>query len=332
MTAFFSPSRRLVAAAAAGLLGAAAAALPAAALAQAAYPERTVRLVVGFAPGGSDISARIVAQKLSQLWGQPIVVDNKPGAGGNIGADIVAKAAPDGYTLLLAVNSYTINTSVYKGLSWDLLRDFTPIGRYGASPMVVVVNEKSPIRSMADLVAFAKANPGKLNYGSAGPGTAPHLVVEQFIQQTGLSMTHIPYKGSAPSVTALLADEVQLAFGAQSAFDAFIKAGRLRPLAVTTAARQDSLRDVPTVQEAAGVPFDADIWYGLLGPARMPADIVRKISEDLRRVLADPDTQTRLREAGVTPAFLSPADTGQLMQRDVARWRTVAQRIKLTLD
>jgi len=297
-----------------------------------AFPERPVRLVVGFAPGGSDISARIVALKLSQLWGQPVVVDNKPGAAGNIGADIVAKAAPDGYTLLLAVNSYTINTSVYKGLTWDLMRDFTPIGRYAASPMVVVVNDKSPARTMAELVAFAKANPGKLNYGSAGPGTAPHLVVEQFAQATGLSLVHVPYKGSAPSVLALMTDEVQLAFGAQSAFDAHIKAGKLRPLAVTTAVRQEALKDLPTIKEATGIDFDADIWYGLLGPAKMPADVVRKISDDLRKVLADPDTQSRLREAGVAPAFLAPAETGQLMQRDVARWRTVAQRIKLQLD
>ena len=300
--------------------------------AHAAYPERPVRLIVGFAPGGSDISARIVALKLSQLWGQQIIVDNKPGAAGNIGADLVAKAAPDGYTLLLAVNSYTINTSVYKGLSWDLLRDFTPVGRYGASPMVVVVNDKSPAKSMAELVAFAKANPGKLNYGSAGPGTAPHLAVEQFAQSTGLALTHIPYKGSAPSVLALMSDEVQLAFGAQSAFDAHIKSGRLRALAVTTAVRQEALKDLPTIKEATGVDFDADIWYGLLAPAKTPADIVRKISEDLRKVLADPDTQAKLRDAGVAPAFLSPGDTQQLMQRDVTRWRDVAQRIKLTLD
>jgi tripartite-type tricarboxylate transporter receptor subunit TctC len=300
--------------------------------AQASYPERPVRLVVGFAPGGSDISARIVAQKLSQMWGQQVIVENRPGAAGNIGANVVAKAAPDGYTLLLCVNSYTINTSVYRDLPWDLLRDFTPIGRYATSPMVVVVNDKSPARTLAELVAHAKAHPGKLNYGSAGAGTAPHLVVELFTQQTGLSIAHIPYKGSAPSVTALLGDEVQLAFGAQSAFDAFIKAGRLRPLAVTTAARQDALRDVPTIQEALGIEFDADIWYGLLAPARLPAEVQRKISEDLRRALADPDTQARLREAGVTPAFLAPAETAQLMQRDVARWRAVAQRIRLSLD
>ncbi|WP_418320865.1 tripartite tricarboxylate transporter substrate binding protein [Piscinibacter sakaiensis] len=311
---------------------AAAAALTLATAANAAYPDKSVRLVVGFAPGGSDISGRIVAQKLSQLWGQSIVVDNKPGAAGNIGADLVARAAPDGYTLLLAVNSYTINTTVYRNLSWDLQRDFVPIARYGTSPMVVVVNEKLPVRTLPELVAHAKANPGKLNYGSAGQGTAPHLVVEQFLQQTGTSMAHIPYKGSAPSVTAVLADEVQVAFGAQSAFESFIKAGKLRTLAVTTEQRSQALPDVPTVREAMNIDFDADIWYGLLAPANTPPAIVQKISDDLRKVLADPETQTKLREVGVTANFLGSQDMRNLIQRDVAKWREVANRIKLTMD
>lgn len=331
MKRFFSSSRRAAAGSLAALL-AMALGLPLAARAQAAYPERPVRLVVGFAPGGSDISARIVAQKLSQLWGQQIFVDNKPGAAGNIGADIVAKAPPDGHTLLLAVNSYTINTSVYKGLSWDLLRDFAPVGRYGYSSMVVVVNDKMPVRTMGELLAYVKANPGKLNYGSAGPGSAPHLATELFAYKTGSVVTHVPYKGSGPSVMGLLADEVQFSFGAHSAFDAFIKAGRLRPLAVTTAARQQSLPDVPTIKEAVNVDFDADIWYGLLAPAKTPPAIVHKISEDLKKVLADPETQARLREAGVQPAHLGAAEMGALMQRNVAGWREVANRIKLSLE
>ena len=298
----------------------------------ATYPDKPVRLVVGFSPGGSDISARIMAQKLSQLWGQQVFVDNRAGAAGNIGADAVARAAPDGYTLLLCVNSYTINTTVYRNLSWDLLRDFAPVGRYAASPLVVVVNDKGPVKTFAELLAYARANPGKLNYGSAGAGTAPHLAVELFAQRTGLDMTHIPYKGSAPSVTALLANEVQLAFGAQAAFDSFIKAGRLRPLAVTTATRAASLPDVPTVQESGIADFDVDIWYGLLAPAKTPDPVIRKLSDDLRKVLADPDTQAKLRESGVEPAFLEPQQMGALMKRDVERWRQVANRIKLTLD
>jgi tripartite-type tricarboxylate transporter receptor subunit TctC len=287
---------------------------------------------VGFAPGGSDISARIVAQKLSQLWGQNVFVDNRPGAAGNIGADAVARAAPDGYTLLLCVNSYTINTSVYRNLNWDLLRDFAPVGRYAASPLVVVVNDKMPAKNVSEFIAYAKANPGKLNYGSAGAGTAPHLAVELFAQRAGQTMTHIPYKGSAPSVTALLADEVQFAFGALSAFDAFIKAGKLRPLAVTTARRYSQLPEVPTLQEAGIPDFDVDIWYGLLAPAKTPEPIIRKLSEDLKKVLADPDTQARLRDAGVETAFLEPQQMADLMKRDVERWRQVATRIKLQLD
>jgi tripartite-type tricarboxylate transporter receptor subunit TctC len=300
--------------------------------ASADYPDRPVRIVVGFAPGGSDISVRILGPKLTELWHQPVVIDNRPGAAGNLGADLVAKAAPDGYTILLCVNSYTINTSVYRGLSWDLLRDFAPVGRYASSPMAVVVNDRVPAKSLAELIAFAKANPGKLNYGSAGSGTAPHLAAELFAIQTGVQMVHVPYKGSAPSVTALITKEVDLSFGALSAFEAFIKDGRVRTLAVTTAKRSSQLPDVPTVGESGVRDFDVDIWYGLIVPAKTPAATVKKISDDLGRVMSDPDTQTKLRQRGLEPAYLDPAQTGELMRRDVARWRDVANRVKLSLD
>ena len=306
--------------------------LAAAGTAQAAFPDRAVRLIVGFAPGGSDISARILAQKLTELWKQPVVVDNKPGAAGNIGADIAAKSLPDGYTLLLCVNSYTINTTVYKNLSWDLLRDFAPVGRYATSPLVVVVNDKMPVKNMAELLAYAKAHKGALNYGSAGPGTAPHLATELFASKTGVEMTHVPYKGSAPSVTALVADEVQLSFGALSAFDSFIKNGRLRPLAVTTAKRSAQLPDLPTVAEGGIAGFDVDIWYGLLAPAKTPPAIVKQLSDDLAKVMADPDTQAKIRNAGLEPAYLDSARMAELMKRDVARWRDVANRVKLSLE
>lgn len=298
----------------------------------AAFPDRPVRLVVGFAPGGSDIGGRILAQKLSELWGQPVVVENKAGAAGNIGADAVAKAAPDGYTMLLFVNSYTINTTVHKNLSWDLLRDFAPVGRYVSSPMVVVVNDKLPVKSLRELIAHAKANPGKLNFGSAGSGTAPHLVAEQFALQTGMKMVHVPYKGSAPSVTGLLADEVQMSFAASSSVDGFIKDGRLKPLAVTTSRRDPQYPDLPTIAEA-GVPgFDADIWYGFVVPSKTPKDIVKKLADDLARVMADADTQSKLRQRGLEPAWLGAEAMGELMRRDVARWKEVATKINLTLD
>ena len=298
----------------------------------AAFPDRPVRIVVGFPPGGSDISARILAQKLQELWGQGVVVENRAGAAGNIGAGFVANAPADGYTILLCVNSYTINTTVYRNLGWDLLRDFAPVGRFATSPMVVVVNPLLPAKNMRELIDHARANPGKLNYGSAGSGTAPHLAGELFAMETGLQMTHVPYKGSAPSVTALLANEVQFSFGALSAFEAFIKDGRLRPLAVTTAARSALAPGLPTVIESGIAGFDADIWYGFLVPAKTPAAITAKLSADLARVLADPDTQAKLKQRGLDPAYLGEQALADLMRRDVARWRTVAERIKLVLD
>jgi tripartite-type tricarboxylate transporter receptor subunit TctC len=297
-----------------------------------AFPDKPVRIIVGFAPGGSDISARLVGQKLSELWGQPVVIDNRPGAAGNIGAGAVANAAPDGYTLLLLVNSYTINTSLYKNLSWDLVRDFAPIGRYATSPMVVVVNDKLPVKTFAEFVAYAKANKGKLNYGSAGTGTAPHLAGELFALRSGIEMTHVAYKGSAPSVTALVADEVQASFGAMSAFDTMVQQGRLKPLAVTTATRYSRLPNVPTVAESGIAGFDVDIWYGLVAPAKTPAAIVKKISDDLARVMKDPDLLTKLKDRGLEPDYLDSAKTEQLIKQDVQRWREVINNLKLSLE
>jgi tripartite-type tricarboxylate transporter receptor subunit TctC len=318
--------RRLVVLLLAALLGVSAGA------AAQTFPERPVRMIVGFAPGGSDISLRILTPRLAELWGQPVIVDNRPGAGGNLGADVVARAAPDGYTVLLCVNSYTINTTVYRNLSWDLARDFAPVGRYAISPLAVVVNDRVPAKTMAELVAYARANPGKLNYASAGAGTAPHLAAELFAMQAGVQMVHVPYKGSGPAVTAMIAKEVDLAFGAASAFEATMKDGRVRPLAVTTAKRWSQLPEVPTVIESGIAGFDVDIWYGLLVPAKTPPAIVQKMSQDLARVLAEPDVQAALRSRGVEAAYLNPQQLGELMRRDVARWREVATRIKLTLD
>ena len=297
-----------------------------------AFPERPVRLIVGFSPGGSDISARLVAQKLSDLWGQPVIIENRPGAAGNIGADMVAKAGPDGHTILLFVNSYTINTSLYRNLSWDLLRDFAPIGRYATSPLVMVVNDKMPVQKFSEFVTYAKANPGKINYGSAGSGSAPHLAGELFALRSGIAMTHIPYKGSGPSVTALVADEVQVSFGAMSAFDGMVQQGRLKPLAVTTATRFPRLPNIPTVAESGIPDFNVDIWYGLLAPAKTPQTIVKKISDDLARVLTDPDLLSKLKERGLEPAYLDSVKTGDLLKQDVQRWREVIIKLKLSLE
>ena len=302
------------------------------ATAACAFPDRPVRLVVGFSPGGSDISARLVAQKLSDLWGQPVIIDNRPGAAGNIGAEMVAKAVPDGHTILLFVNSYTINTSLYRNLSWDLVRDFAPIGRYATSPLVMVVNDKMPVQKFSEFVTYAKANAGKINYGSAGTGSAPHLAGELFALRSGIAMTHIPYKGSGPSVTALVADEVQVSFGAMSAFDGMVQQGRLKSLAVTTATRFPRLPNIPTVAESGIPDFNVDIWYGLLAPAKTPQTIVKKISDDLARVLTDPDLLLKLKDRGLEPAYLDSVKTGDLIKQDVQRWREVIVKLKLSLD
>ena len=304
----------------------------AASTAALAFPDKPVRIVVGFAPGGSDVSARLIAPKLQELWGQPVIIDNKPGAAGNLGADAVARSAPDGYTMLLFVNSYTINTSVFKGLSWDAVRDFAPVGRYGRSPMVVVVNSSVPVKDLKGLVALAKSKPGALNYGSAGVATSPHLAVEWFAAGTGIEATHVPYRGSAPSVLGLVGNEVQFSFGALSAFEPMIKDGRLRALAVTTAQRNVALPELPTVAEEVMPGFDADIWYGFVVPAATPPAVVQKLSKDLQTVLADADLQSKLRGRGVEPAYLDPRATAELIRKDVARWREVAERIKLKLD
>ena len=297
-----------------------------------AFPDKPVRIVVGFQPGGADISARLVAQKLQELWGQAVIIDNKPGAGGNLGADAVARAPADGYTLLLFVNSYTINTTVYKNLSWDAVRDFAPVGLYGRSPLVVVVNNTLPVKDLKGLVALAKAKPGTLNYGSAGVATAPHLAIEWFSAGTGIETTHVPYRGSAPSVVGLVANEVQFSFGALSAFEPMIKDGRVKALAVTTAQRNSAMPDLPTVAEEAMPGFAVDIWYGFVVPVATPAAIVQKLSKDLQTVLADPDLQAKLRSRGVEPGYLDPRATSELIRKDVARWREVAERIKLKLD
>ena len=297
-----------------------------------AMPDKQVRIVAGFQPGGADVSARLIAQKLQELWGQTVIIDNKPGAAGNLAADAVARAPADGHTILLFVNSYTINTTVYKNLSWDLLRDFAPLGRYGYSPMVVVVNADVPVKDLRGLVSYAKAHPGVLNYGSAGVATAPHLAVEWFAATTGIAVTHIPYKGSAPSVIAILGKEVQFAFGALPAFEQTIRDGRLRALAVTTEQRHPSLPNVPTVAEEGVAGFNADIWYGFMVPAATPAAVVQKLSKDLQTVLADPELQSKLKARGVEPGYLDPQQTAELTRKDVARWREVAERIKLRLD
>jgi tripartite-type tricarboxylate transporter receptor subunit TctC len=302
--------------------------------AQATYPSHPVRLVVPFPAGGTtDILARAVAQRLSEVWGQQVVVDNRPGAGGNIGTELVAKAAPDGYTLEMGtVGTHAINASLYSHLPYDPVKDFAPVILVAGVPNVLVVNPALPVNSVQELIAYAKANPGKLNFASSGSGTSIHLSGELFKVMTGVSMTHVPYKGSAPALTDLMGGQVQLMFDNLPSSLPFIKAGKLRALAVTSAARSTALPDLPTLQEA-GVPgFEASSWFGVLAPAGTPREIVLRINGEVAKWLATPEARDKLASQGAIAAGGTPDDFVRHIAAETAKWAKVVKASGAKVD
>jgi tripartite-type tricarboxylate transporter receptor subunit TctC len=318
--------RRLAAMTAALLLGPAA--LPA--FAQT-WPVRQVRVVVPFAPGGStDVVARLVAQKLSALWGQTVVVDNRAGAGGNLGADVVAKSPADGYTLLMASGSITINPHLYKSMAFDTKKDLVPITNVASGPMLVVVPDGSPVKTLKDLIAAAKAKPGSINFGSAGVGSQVHLAAENFADAAGIDISHVPYKGEAPAYTDLIGGQTQFMVGNFAAASALLGNGRLRALAVTGKQRQPQLPAVPTAIEAGLPGFENHGWFGLLAPAGTPAEVVAKVHLDTAKVLAETETKARLYVQGMTPVANTPAEFARQMDAELTRWGTVVKNRKLT--
>ena len=287
---------------------AALAALAFAALAaQAAYPDKPVKIMIGFPAGGPlDAHARLLAERLGQVLGQPVIIDYKAGAGGTVGAEFVARSAPDGYTLLMAnTGTMVINPAVYTKLPYNTLKDFAPIARTAQQPLALVVNPEVPAKTIGELVALAKKNPGKLNYGSAGNGGISHLVPEMFKTATGTYIVHIPYRGSAPAFTDLLAGQVQLMAESIPQAAQYVKQGKLRALAVTGKERNAALPDVPTFAEAGISGLDVVGFYGLLAPAGTPKDVVAKLSDALRQVLETPDIRNRMVQQGADPAYLS---------------------------
>jgi tripartite-type tricarboxylate transporter receptor subunit TctC len=317
--------RQLAAATAALLLGPAA--LPA--LAQA-WPAKPVRIVVPFAPGGStDALARLLAQRLSVIWGQTVVVENRAGAGGNVGADVVAKAPADGYTLLMASGSITINPHLYKNMPFDTKKDLVPISNVANGPMLVVVPDGSPVKNLKDLIAAAKAKPGALNFGSAGVGSQVHMASENFADAAGIDVTHVPYKGEALAFTDLIGSQTQFMVGNFSAASALLGNGRLRALAVTGKQRQPQLPDVPTANEAGLPGFESYGWFGLLAPAGTPADIVTKVQRDTASALTETETKARMYVQGMTPIASTPADFAKQMDAELLRWGTVVKNRKL---
>ena len=291
------------------------------------YPAKPVRLVVPFPAGGTtDILARAVAQKLSEAWGQQVIVDNRPGAGGNIGSELVARAAPDGYTLLMGtVGTHAINPSLYKKMPYDHVKDFAPVILVAGVPNVLVVNPSLPVHSVSELIAYAKANPGKLNFASSGNGTSIHLSGELFKTMTGVDMTHVPYKGSAPALTDLIGGQVQLMFDNLPSSLPFIKAGKLRALAVTSGTRSATLPELPTLAESGLPGFEASSWFGVLAPAGTPRDIVAKLNGAIAGWLASPEAKEKLLAQGAIAAGGTPDDFARHIAAETSKWAKVVK-------
>ena len=322
------------AAALACVAAAVAALLPAGPAQAQAYPTRAVKMVVPFPPGGSlDIAGRLIAQKLTDAWGQPVVVENKPGAGGNIGADFVAKSPPDGYTILMgALSTHAVNPSLYKSMPYDAAKDFAPITLIAITPNVLVVNAASPVTSAKEFIAYAKANPGKLSFGSGSNGSAGHLAGELFKVETGTDAVHIPFKGGAPATQALLAGDTQFMFDNLANAMAQVKAGKLRALAVTTASRSPLAPDLPTMAEAGLPGFDISTWYGFFAPAGTPPAVVAKWSADVAKVLNAPDVRAKFVADGAEPTPNSPEQFAQFIAREQAKYARIVKASGAKVD
>ena len=298
-----------------------------------AYPSKPIRWIVPFPPGGStDILARVMGQKLTESWGQPVIIENRGGAGGTLGAGEAAKAPADGYTLLMGAIHHTIATSVYPKLSYDFERDFAPITVVANVANVLVVNPAVPANTTRELIAYAKANPGKLSYGSAGIGTAHHLIGEQFNLLAGVNIVHIPYKGSSPAVADLVGGQVQVMYDTVASALAHIRAGKLRPLAVATATRAPALPEVPTIAESALPGFEVTTWFGALAPARTPKDIIAKLNAEMVRILAMPDVKKRLFDAGAEPVGNTSEQMAAQIKRETEEFGKIVRLAKITAE
>jgi tripartite-type tricarboxylate transporter receptor subunit TctC len=289
------------------------------------YPDRPVTIVVGFPPGGaSDILSRILTDRLGSLLGEPFIVDNRPGAGGNVAATVVAHATPDGYTLLLGNNSIlATNVSLYKKIDFDPEKDFAPISLVGTQANVLVVNNNLPVHSLADLIALAKASPGKLNYASSGYGLAAHLAGELFRTDAHIDIVHVPYKGSAPALQDVIAGDEQMMFATTSGVMGFLANNQLRPIAVTTLTRTAILPDIPTMDEAGLTGFEATTWHGLVAPAGTPKGIVETLHRALVETLKDPGVQKRLNALGVDVAPDTPDEFAAYIKAEIPKWADV---------
>ena len=312
---------------------AACAVLPASGALAQAYPSQPIKVIVPFTPGtGMDMIARSVGPKLSERLGQPIVIENKPGASGNIGAEMVARSAPDGHTVMITANTMLIAASLYRNVPYDPLTDFSPISLAAWGTLLLTANPRANINSVADLIAQAKAHPGKLTYASPGVGTPHHMSMELFKDLTGTNLLHVPYKGSAGALTDLLSGEVNVGFVPIHVAMPHVKAGRLKPLAVGSAKRHPNAPDVPSLQESGVKGADVDMWYAFMAPKGTPAPVVSKLDSELRAILSLPEIKSNFEKQGMDAASSSPGELSALMRRDHARWAAVIKKNNITAE
>ena len=308
-------------------------AAPLAALADAAYPDKPIKFVVPYPPGGgTDVVARIVQQRLQAALGQPIVIDNKGGAGGSLGTDIVAKSAPDGYTVLFTLSSHTINPAIFPKLPFDTIKDFEPVGLVASLPQLLAANMAVPVRSVADIVAQAKAAPDKFSFASVGNGSPGHLAGELMVLRTGAPMAHIPYRGGGPAVTDVIGGQVPLLWVSIPAAAAQVKAGKLRALAVSTTKRSPAFPDVPTMQEAGVADFEVDSWYAMLVPAKTPRPIIDRLNKALNTVLAEPAIRAQLLDQGADAVGGTPEALAKVIAAEVPKWIKLAKDANIKAD
>jgi tripartite-type tricarboxylate transporter receptor subunit TctC len=309
-------------------------ALTGAAHAQGKFPDKPITLVVPSAPGGTtDFTARLVADQLSTALGQPVIVENKAGGAGNIGNLAVARAKPDGYTLLVAYSGYQVgNPHLFKKAGWDPIKDFEPVAMMTRAPQVVVTKLALPFKSMQELMSFAKANPGKLNYASSGNGSIQHIAAEMLQQQTGTEMIHVPYKGAGPAVQDLLGGSVDVFITTPASVVSQIKAGKMKALAVTSDARLPSLPDVQTVAEAGLPQFKLDSWFALYAPAGTPAAVVQTLNQAVNKILQQADVKKKAEESGTTTEVMSPTQLGAYTKKELEFWGQVIKKAAITLD
>jgi tripartite-type tricarboxylate transporter receptor subunit TctC len=292
------------------------------------YPARPIRMIVPFSPGGAtDVPARILGQRMSEALAQQVIVDNRPGAGSVLGADAVAKANPDGYTLLLTATTHVISASLYKKLPYDAIRDFAAIMQIGSGPNVLTVHPSLPAKSVLELVALARSRPGKIDYASSGNGSAQHLFGALFMSQAKITLMHIPYKGSAPAMTDLMSGQVSVGFPGIALALPHTKAGRLRSLAVTSAARSKAMADVPTIDEAGVKGYAATLWLGLLAPKGTPPEIINRLYEEIARLLRQPDVESIYLATGTDVTITTPEQFGQFIKAEYEKWAKVIKTV-----